>query len=120
MNKISSIGSSNTLGGNSIGSSTSTSSAGGSGNIGQMPASASPAEMNSWYEAMARAWGSALDGQASRITEMSGAVSEGGQDQPSTMTMLTAESMRMQFMSQNASTSMTSVGQALESLGRKQ
>lgn len=82
--------------------------------------SPTPGELNSWYEAMARAWGSALDEQAGTIASLSGAVSEGGQDQPSTMTMLTAESMRMQFMSQNASTSMTSVGQALESLGRKQ
>lgn len=83
-------------------------------------ASASPAELNSWYEAMAKAWGSALDDQAGRIASMSGQISEAGSDQPSTMTVLTAESMRMQFMSQNASTSMTSIGQALESLGRKQ
>lgn len=83
-------------------------------------ASASPTELSSWYEAMARAWGSALDDQAGRIASMSEQIAEAGSDQPSTMTVLTAESMRMQFMSQNASTSMTSIGQALESLGRKQ
>jgi hypothetical protein len=88
--------------------------------IGGSAAAASPAELNSWYEAMAKAWGSALDDQAGRIASMSGQISEAGSDQPSTMTVLTAESMRMQFMSQNASTSMTSIGQALESLGRKQ
>ena len=114
-NRISSSGSTGSFGGNG-----GISSVGSTNNFGSAPASASPDAMNSWYQAMAKAWGSALDGQATRITEMSSAVSEGGQDQPSTMTMLTAESMRMQFMSQNASTSMTSVGQALESLGRKQ
>ena len=113
MNKINSIASSG-----SNFSSSAANATGGSGSLSASPAS--PGELNSWYEAMARAWGSALDSQAGRIAQMSGTISENGQDQPSTMTMLTAESMRMQFMSQNASTSMTSVGQALESLGRKQ
>lgn len=77
-------------------------------------------DSHSWYEAMAQAWGSALDDQAGRIATLSSQVSENGQDQPSMMTRLTAESLRMQFLSSNASTSVTSVGQALESLGRKQ
>jgi len=75
-------------------------------------------ELNSWYEAMAGAWGSALDNQAIRITELADAVTKGG-DKPSDMTILTAESLKMQFMSNNASTSTTSVGQALETLARK-
>ena len=82
-------------------------------------ATASDQDLSSWYEAMADAWGGALDDQAGRITELSDAVA-GGQDNPSTMTLLTAESMRMQFMANNASTSTNSVGQALESLARKQ
>lgn len=76
-------------------------------------------EAGSWFEAMAKAWGNALDGQASRIADMANALNQGG-DQPSTITMLTAESMRMQFMSNSAGTSMNSVGHALETLGRKQ
>ncbi|MCL1636165.1 hypothetical protein M2650_16210 [Luteimonas sp. SX5] len=74
---------------------------------------------NSWYEAMARAWGSTLDAQAARITELSDQVS-GGQDQPSVMITLTSESLRMQFMSNNAATSQNAVGQALETLGKRQ
>ena len=48
-----------------------------------------------------------------------GTVGQGG-DQPSNVVQLTAESLRMQFLSNNASTSQNSVGQALETLGRKQ
>ena len=74
---------------------------------------------SSWYAAMARAWGSTLDSQAARITQLSDQVS-GGQDQPSVMIQLTSESLRMQFMSNNAATSQNAVGQALETLGKRQ
>lgn len=81
--------------------------------------SASAGDRNSWYEAMSRAWGQTLDGQAAQITSMSNAISQGG-DQPSAMVQLTAASLKMQFMSNNASTSQNSVGQALETLGKRQ
>ena len=74
---------------------------------------------SSWYAAMARAWGSTLDSQAARITQLSDQVS-GGQDQPSVMIQLTSESLRMQFMSNNAATSQNAVGQALETRGKRQ
>lgn len=74
---------------------------------------------SSWYEAMSRAWGQTLDAQATRITNLSNVISDGG-DQPSNMVALTAESLKMQFMSNNAATSQNSVGQALESLGKRQ
>ncbi len=76
-------------------------------------------EAGSWFESLARAWGNSLDNQASRLTSLAGELNQGG-DQPSTMTMLTAESQRMQFMSTSAHTSTNSVGSALETLGRKQ
>lgn len=79
-----------------------------------------PAEdSQSWFEAMAKAWGRTLDSQASRLTELSGEIA-GGNDQPSSIQMLTAESLRMQFLSNNAATSQNSVGQALETLGKRQ
>jgi len=81
---------------------------------------ASAADTSSWYEALARAWGQALDEQAGRIAELGDSINTAGDDQPSQVTLLTAESMRMQFLSNNAATSMNAVGQALESLGRKQ
>lgn len=77
-------------------------------------------QTQSWYEAMARAWGQALDQQAQTITTLSNQVSNGGQDQPSQITQLTAASLRFSFLSSNASTSTTSIGEALEALGRKQ
>ncbi len=76
-------------------------------------------EASSWFEAMAGAWGKALDQQAATIAGISEHLSAGG-DTPSTMVKLSAESMRMQFMSNCAATSNNSVGQALETLGRKQ
>lgn len=75
---------------------------------------------NSWFEAMSRAWGARLDAQASRITELSDSIGGSGNDQPSNMVRLTAESLRMQFLSQNAATSQNSVAQALESLSKRQ
>lgn len=74
---------------------------------------------DSWYAAMSRAWGQTLDQQAARITNLSDVVGNGG-DQPSNLVALTAESLKMGFLSNNASTSQNSVGQALETLGRKQ
>ena len=91
--------------------------AGGSAAAGR---SASDEQSKSWFEAMAKAWGNALDHQASKVTELSAQVSENGSDQPSVMTQLTAESLKMQFLSTNAATSNNAVGQALETLGRKQ
>ncbi len=82
-------------------------------------ASSQPSDLGSWYEAMAKAWGSALDNQANRVTTLSEQIGSDGQDNPSTITMLTAESLRMQFLSNNASTATSSVGQALEALARK-
>ena len=76
-------------------------------------------QAKSWFEAMAKAWGSALDQQASKVTDLSSQVSENGQDQPSVMTQLTAESLKMQFLSTNASTSVNAVSQALDKVAQK-
>lgn len=92
----------------------------GSSSIGSVSTSrGGDAGGSSWYEAMSRAWGQTLDGQAAKITNMSDIISNGG-DQPSNMVRLTAESLKMQFMSNNAATAQNSVGQALETLGKRQ
>lgn len=77
-------------------------------------------DAHSWYEAMAQAWGQALNQQAAVITQLSDQVTNAGQDQPSQITQLTAESMRFSYIATNASTATTSVGEALQTLGRKQ
>jgi hypothetical protein len=73
----------------------------------------------SFFEAMARAWGQALDSQANLIQQKSDAVAAGGNDNPSALTELTTESLRMSFLSNSSSTSISSVGQALETMARK-
>jgi hypothetical protein len=90
-------------------------------NSAALPASGpSGNDTKSWYEAMAKAWGQALNQQAQVITDLSNQVSNAGQDQPSQVTQLTAESMRFSYLATNASTATTSVGEALQTLGRKQ
>ncbi|RUL79057.1 hypothetical protein [Dyella choica] len=92
-------------------------------------------QSNSWFEALAKAWGNALDQQANKVTSLSDQVGgggsganangqaggmNGGSDNPSVLTQLTAESLKMQFLSTSASTSTNAVGQALSTLGQKQ
>jgi hypothetical protein len=72
----------------------------------------------SFFEALAEAWGATLDGQAQRLQTLSNVVSTGG-DQPSQITELTAESMRMSFLAQSSTTSIDSIGKALETMARK-
>ncbi len=74
---------------------------------------------SSWYEAMAEAWGQSLDAQASRIEDQSRAIGN-GVDNPSAITQLTAESLKMSFMANSSQTSLSSVGSALETMARKQ
>jgi hypothetical protein len=71
-----------------------------------------------WFESFAEAWGRALDNQANTISNMADNLKAGG-DKPSDITMLTAESMRMSFMSQSSHTSLDSISKALETMARK-
>ena len=72
----------------------------------------------SFFEAMARAWGEALDKQAATIEAKSAEVN-GGNDSPGALVDLSAQAMKMQFLSNSAQTSNGAVGQALETLARK-
>jgi hypothetical protein len=74
----------------------------------------------SWFEAMATAWGQALDRQAGKIEEMSNKLGEDGQSTPSQITRLTAESLSMSFMSNSSHTALSSLGTSLETMARKQ
>ena len=74
---------------------------------------------DTWFGAMADAWGDALNNQASQIVAQSEQVAAGF-DTPAEITALTAESLRMNFISNSSHTSLTSVGSALETLARKQ
>lgn len=76
-------------------------------------------ESGNWFEAMAQAWGEALDHQAGKIEDIAGQIS-GGDDKPATVTQLTAESLKMGFLSNSSHTALSSVGSALETMARKQ
>jgi len=76
-------------------------------------------DSGSWYEAMAEAWGKALDKQADKIVELSRGLEDGG-DTPSKFNEFTAESLRMGIISNASHTSLTSVASALETMARKQ
>jgi hypothetical protein len=74
----------------------------------------------SWFEAMAVAWGQALDRQANRIETMSTEIGDQGTDTPSAITRLTAESLKMSFISNSSHTAISSMGSSLETMARKQ
>lgn len=73
----------------------------------------------SWFEAMADAWGQALDKQAGDIETKSAAMNTGG-DKPADVTELTAMSLRMSFLASSSHTAVSTVGSALETMARKQ
>lgn len=81
--------------------------------------SSGASESGSWFEAVAEAWGKTLDNQAQRITDMSSTISD-GEDMPSQVAKLTAESLRFSFLSNSESSSVDSIGRALETMARKQ
>jgi hypothetical protein len=72
-----------------------------------------------WFEAFANAWGNALDNQASVIEARADSLTTSGNDRPSDITLLTAESMRLSFMANSSHTSLDSVSKALETMARK-
>jgi hypothetical protein len=76
-------------------------------------------DTKSWYEAMAKAWGQALDHQAGVMTQMADGLTDGGMDNPAQLIVLSAEAQRFSYMATSASTATNSVGEALSTLGRK-
>jgi len=88
-------------------------------NTGASTSSSGSKKGGNWFEKMSGAWGEALDAQANRILEQADVVS-GGLDTPAEITALTAESLRMNFLSNSAHTSLTSVSSGLETIARKQ
>jgi hypothetical protein len=73
---------------------------------------------NNWFQALATAWGQSLDQEAQRIETMSDGIG-GGNEEPSQIAQLSAESLRMQFISQSENTSIDAVGQSLQTMARK-
>jgi hypothetical protein len=72
----------------------------------------------SWYQAMAEAWGQTLDKQAGSLETLADRISS-GDDQPSTLTIMTAESMKMSFLANSSHTALSSTGDALKAMAQK-
>lgn len=73
----------------------------------------------SWYLQVARAWGSALDRQADKTVALAENLNN-GDSAPGAALQVSAASHELAFLSTAASTASNSIGQALETLGRKQ
>lgn len=73
----------------------------------------------SWFRALAQAWGDRLNAQAAKIETLSSEIGAGA-DNPGQMVALTSESLRMGFLSQNASTSLNATADGLTTTARKQ
>lgn len=71
-----------------------------------------------FFEALARAWGEALDKQAAVIQEKSDIVT-GGNDTPGALTDLTAESAKIAFLANNSHTSTSEAAEALKAVAQK-
>jgi hypothetical protein len=74
---------------------------------------------DSWFEAMAQAWADVMDKQAESVVALSGEMSD-GRDDPGTAIQLQAQAQKMSFLATASSTSINSVGNALEVLAKKQ
>lgn len=72
----------------------------------------------SWYQAMAEAWGQTLDEQAGKLETLGEAISTGG-DNPSQLTLMSAESLKMSFLANSSHTALTSTGEALKTMAQK-
>jgi hypothetical protein len=80
---------------------------------------AGAASSSSWYGKVAQAWGAALDRQADKTVALAQQLTA-GEDSPGAALQVSAAAQQLAFLSTAASTASTSIGQALETLGRKQ
>lgn len=71
-----------------------------------------------FFEALASAWGKALDKQADIIQEKSEALNQEGNDTPGAVTTLTAEAARLSFLANSSSNSLQNAGEALKTVAK--
>jgi hypothetical protein len=78
-----------------------------------------PVKSGNFFEALAAAWGQALDKQAQVITDKSTALNQDGNDTPSAMTELSAEAAKMGFMGNASHTAISEAAEALKAVSQK-
>jgi hypothetical protein len=74
---------------------------------------------DSWFEAMAQAWADVMDEQAQTVVRLSDEFSANRND-PGSAIQLQAQAQKLSFLATASSTSINSVGNALEVLAKKQ
>lgn len=74
---------------------------------------------DSWFEATAQAWAEVMDKQAEQVVALSDELTSGNDD-PGTAIQLQAQAQKMAYLATASSTSINSVGNALETLAKKQ
>lgn len=77
------------------------------------------ADVPSWYGRLAGAWGAALDRQADKTVALAQQLGAGA-DGPGQALQVSAAAQQLTFLCTAASNVSSSIGQALETLGRKQ
>jgi|SRR5688500_9443346 hypothetical protein len=77
------------------------------------------ADVSSWYGRLAGAWGAALDRQADRTVALAQQL-DSGSNGPGQALQVSAAAQTLTFLCTAASNVSSSIGQALETLGRKQ
>ncbi len=92
----------------------------GNPHAGTKPNRASSATGSSgWYVNIAKVWGAALDRQADETVKVAESLNNGN-DSPGAALRVSAEAHQLAFLSTAANTASNSIGQALETLGKKQ
>lgn len=74
---------------------------------------------STWYTKVASAWAAALDRQADKTVALARQLNEGN-DGPGAAIQVTAAANQLSFLSQAAANVNNSIGEALQTLGRKQ
>ena len=73
---------------------------------------------SNWYLSMARAWGNALDREGEKLVNASLSLSDDAT--VGDTIMVSAQAHKLSFMAQAASSTSNSIGQALETIAKKQ
>lgn len=78
-----------------------------------------PVKSGNFFEALAEAWGEALDRQAQVIQDKSTALNQDNNDTPKAMTELSAEAAKISFMANSSHTSISEASEALKAVAQK-
>lgn len=76
-------------------------------------------DVTSWYSKVAQAWGAALDRQAQKTVQLSQEMNAPDAT-PGTAMLVSAAAHQLTFLSTAASNVTNSIGEALQTLGRRQ